>query len=276
MRKSELRSKRENKGNRVVDKISNRTDIFDKFCILSLTYRNDGFITMLAPLRDYLSPKDPMSSPLLCIAKECYFARVSVHIDLNGPSFRESQWIKSEDVNVERLLDVFTANDADSDSIWNTCAKFMEHLFWHKPRLTILKPKIVGLPDDHRSKLVCLFALSDLFDSIGNHAERKWLLIRALKLSRERGDDRWVARILRQLSDANRLMGLPKEGIRQAKEALDIFERLGDTMEQADCLTALAVSLELDNQLDAAEEAASRAVDPISARSLSSQSWQDI
>jgi len=240
--------------------IPNGQIFFDKFCMLSLTYRSNGFTTMLAPLRDYLSPKGPKSSLLLCVAKEHYFARMSIDIDPNEPNFEESQWIRSEDINVERLLDVFSTIDGDSDSFWATCANFMQHLFWHKVRLTVLKAKIEGLSDDHHSKLDCLFQLSQLFTSVGNHAKCKELLSRALELGRERGDDGQVARMLGNLSDANRLMGLYEEGIPLAIEALEICERLGDTMEQAWCLITLASLLRDDTQLDAAEEAASRAI----------------
>lgn len=93
-----------------------------------------------------------------------------------------------------------------------------------------------------------------------NRAESKRLLIHVLKLKRERGDDHGVARTLRVLSDANQLIGLPREGIRRAKEGLEIFERLGNTVGQGLCLIGLTQSLCDDRQLDAAEEAASRAI----------------
>jgi len=91
--------------------ISNGTDVFDKFCILSLTYRNNGFVTMLAPLRDYLSPEDPRTSPLFCTIKERYLTRLSAsEIDPDEPTYGEARWITSEDVNVEHLLDIFTTD----------------------------------------------------------------------------------------------------------------------------------------------------------------------
>jgi len=140
-------------------------NVFDKFCILSLTYRTNGFVMMLAPLRDYLSPKDPKSSPLLCAAKERYFTRMSVSLDPNEPNFGETRWITSEDVNAEQLLDTFTSIDANSDRVWDACVDFIGHLYWHKPRLTVLGPKIEGLPDDHRSKPEHLFELSSLSET---------------------------------------------------------------------------------------------------------------
>ena len=241
--------------------ISDGSNMFDKFCILSLTYRTNGFVTMLAPLRDYLRPKDPASSLLLGATKAHFFSRLSADIHPENPGFEESRWIISEDVNVEHLLDVFTSVDANSEDVWDTCGKFMNHLYWHKPRLVMLGSKIEALPDNHPSKARCLRDLSWLLDSVGNRVDRKRILTHTLKLWRDRGDDCQVAVTLDDLSDANRDMGLYEEGIQQSKEALGIFERLGNTAKQAECLIDLGRSLNDDKQLDAAEEAVSRAID---------------
>jgi len=246
--------------------ISDRTKIFDTFCILSLTHRSNGFITMLAPLRDCFCPKDPTSSPLLVTAKECYFTRLSVDLDPDAPGFGETRWITSEDVNVEHLVDVFTSIDTNWENIWDVCSDFMYHLYWHKPRLVVLGPKIEGLPDDHPPKARCLQELSRLFGSVGNQVERKRLLIHALELWRERGDDNQVAETLRSLSDANWQMDLYKEGIQQARAASEAFGRLGLTVSQARSLIDLAWLLSDDKQLDAAEEAASCAIDLLSGK----------
>ena len=240
--------------------VSNGTDIFDGFCVLSLTSRSNGFITMLAPLRDYLSPNDPKISPLLCVTKERYFARMSVDFNPNKPKFKETRWIISEDTNVEHLLDVFTTIDANSDDVWDACGKFMEHLHWHKPRFTLLAPKIEGLPDSHRHKSRYLATLAVLLTSTGNHTECERLLSRALKLERERGSDIGVPHILKHLCDVNLQMDHYDEGVQQGREALKIYERLGDTEGQAQCLIQLAWVFRAQKQLDAAEEAAFRAI----------------
>ena len=243
--------------------ISNRQNIFDKSCVLSLTYRSNGFTTMLAPIRDYLIPQDPQSSPLLCATRDRYFHRLSVRVHPNNPGFEESRWILLEDVNVEHLLDVFISIDQTGKDIWDACNDFVTHLVWHKPRQTILGPKIEGLPDDHPDKPRCLIWLSALFQQLGSNVERKRLLTHTLKLWRQWGDDAGVAETLQDLSDANRFLNLFEEGIRQAKEALNIFERVNDTKRQAGALNRLAWLFFDDNQPDAAEEAASRAIELI-------------
>ena len=245
--------------------IIDRKHIFDKFCILSLTYRTNGFITMLAPLRDYLSPQDPLSSSLLCATRDRYFTRLSVDVSPGMPGFGAAQWIMLEDVNVEHLLDVLASLDQTRSDIWNACFRFMEHLVWHKPRQTILGPKIEALADDHPSKPECLSQLSRLFYRTGNRVERKRLLVQTLELRRRVGDVTLVAHALKDLSDINRWLNLHEEGIQQAKEALAIFERTNDTAGQAHSLDQLAALLLDDKQLDAAENAASRAIDLVSA-----------
>jgi len=244
----------------------NRKNAFDKFCTLSLTYRSRGFVMMLAPLRDYLYPKDPNSSPLLRAIKGHYFRRLSVPVNPSTPGFEEARWITSEDVNVEHLLDVFTTTDENSYEVWVTCVHFMRHLYWHKGRPVILGPKIEGLPDDHPVKPYCLFELSKLFNCVGNRVEYKRLLLQVLKLWRERGDDFRVAETLRFVSGVNKILGLYEEGIQQAREALGIYKWLNHILGQAQSLEQLALSLHGDNQLDAAEEAALRAIKLLSGK----------
>ena len=240
--------------------IAGRKNIFDKFCVISLTYRSDGFVTMLAPLRDYLSPKDPASAPLLCSTKDRYFSRLSVDVQPGKPGFNEARWITLEDVNVEHLLDIFTTTDATSGGAWGACDDLMKHLYWHKPRLVMLGQKIEALADDHPSKPECLIRLAQLFHKVSNYTKSKQLLTHASMLSRERGDDRQLALALRSLSQAHLYTSSYKEGIREAEESSAIFERLGDVVDRARSLKQLALLLCGDNQFDAAEEAVSRAI----------------
>ena len=249
--------------------VSNRVNIFDKFCVLSLTHRSNGFATMLAPLRDYLRPKDPKSSSLLRAVKEHYFTRLSVDLDNpRDPAFTKAQWIVSEDINVEHLLDFFATAEGSSDEVWIACAYFLEHLCHHKQRLTILKLRIEGLPDGCGHRLGCWHRLAALVSAVGNLKESKRLATHALTHWRGEGSDRQVAELLTLLSEANRVMGFYEEGMGQVKEALEIYERLDDTAKLAGCLTTMAYLFYADQKLDAAEEAALRALNLSSGEGL--------
>jgi len=240
--------------------IPNRATIFDHFCILSLTYRRNGFVMMLAPLRDYLCPKDPKSSHFLCTVRDHYLSRLSVNINVINPGPKEAHWIMSEDMNVEHLLDVFTTVGPALDNVWKACVDFMMHLYWYKPRPVVLGQKCRELPDNHPSKPGCLLGLSWLFFSIGNLVEAKQLLTCMLRIGREQGNDLEVAQALRYLAHINYAMRLHEEGMLQAKESLEICEP-GDTVRKAHSLAILGLLLFAVKQLTAAEEAAFQAID---------------
>jgi tetratricopeptide (TPR) repeat protein len=101
---------------------------------------------------------------------------------------------------------------------------------------------------------------------IGNVVGRKRVLTHALRLWRERDDEYEVANTLRELSGANRILGLHEEGIEHVREAMEIFNRLGKTGEQARSMARLAALLHEDKQLDAAEDAATHAIKILPAR----------
>ena len=216
---------------------------------------------MLAPIQDYLYPRDPKLSPFLCATKDHYLTRLSVELSPSQPGFGEARWIKLEDTNVEHLLDDFTSIDTNTPGVWDACCHFVDHLYWQKPRQTVLGSKIEALPDDHPSKAKCLFYLSRLVGAVGNHAERKQLLTRTLTLGREQEDDIRVAETLQSLSVVNQLLGLHREGIPQAEEAFEMFKQLGNKNEQAICLGNLAWLLHSDGQLDVAEDTVLRQIE---------------
>ena len=245
--------------------VTGRRNIVDRFCVLSLTHRNEGFITMLAPLRDHLRPEDPTSASLLCLAKECYFSRLSFSIEATNRGDDQTRWITSEDVNVEHLLDIFTSADANSEAVWDACGHFMIHLYLDKPRIPAFGPKVWGLPDDYPSKPQCLSNLSHLYHKIGNYGEVQRLLRRALKLYRERGDDAKAAFTLLLLSPTSSWLGLYEEGIQQAREAMAIYQRLGNMERIVACHVWLSSLFRRADRLGDADECETRAIGLIDA-----------
>ena len=144
---------------------------------------------------------------------------LSVDVHPNKPGSGEARRIKSEDMNVEHILDVFTSIDTNARNVWDleACGHFVEHFHWNNPRQTVMKPKIEDLPDGHRSKVKCLLRLSKLLGSVGNYARQKRFLTHPLTFEMEGGSDSRVLLTLRFLSRVNRGLSLHKEWIPYGK-----------------------------------------------------------
>ena len=70
--------------------VLNRKVIFEKFCVLSFTYKSDGFIKMLAPIQDHLCPRGLKSFPLLCATNDSHSS--------GSPSPELQSWNVSSDL----------------------------------------------------------------------------------------------------------------------------------------------------------------------------------
>ena len=169
-------------------------------------------------------------------------------------------------MNIEHLLDAFTSANEVSDGVWDVCGHFLRHILVYKPRPVVLALKCEELPDDHPSKPECLFWFGKLVISLGKFAEGRRIATRALGLWRERKNDYGVARTLEFLCEASCLVGFHKEGIQYAKEAREIYARLGDVMGLFRSICSLAMTLCSDGDLAAAEEEASALIDIIQGR----------
>ena len=127
-------------------------DIIDTFCILSLTHRAGCFVTMLAPLRDYLHPNNPSSVPLLLTTEAQYLARGD-EARKNGPGSSAWRWHIFECSNILHLLIAFKRLDPE-EFLEIVCALAQFHILggrctWHAERgIQLLEPTIGDVNSD--------------------------------------------------------------------------------------------------------------------------------
>ena len=98
--------------------------------LCSLACRSNGFITMLAPIRDHPSPKDPASAPPLCSTKERYFSRLPVRVEPGKPGLEEASDGTAEPAEPLVYLSQFSLSnnqlDADEEAISRAIDIFSE------------------------------------------------------------------------------------------------------------------------------------------------------
>jgi len=103
--------------------VSDIRDIVDTLIILSLIHWNDGFVTMLAPVREYLKA-DKCSCPLFVSTKNQYLTRLGdISRDFGHGRARpqDIRWLISEEVNVKSLLALSIEVNPESPDIQRIC-----------------------------------------------------------------------------------------------------------------------------------------------------------
>ena len=225
--------------------VENIREIFDTLGRMSLTLRSeDGFVTMLAPIRLHMSA-DEDCSVLLSDLQAYYYAELDTSSELSpgDEGFEQTRWICSEDDNVERLINHFLiSSSSDHDAIMEAataCENFLHLLYAQKPRRTILGPLVEKIPDDDDelavAKAWCLRRLGELERYLGDLAEARELLSDAQELFQHEGMRNPAANCLLQVARIDRDLGEYVEAERQFREASAIFSALRDYDGEAHC-----------------------------------------
>ena len=133
--------------------VKNVHDIFDTLGRMSLTLRSDdGFVTMLAPIRPHMSADEDYCR-LLSDLQTYYYPELD-GLSQRSPDggFEQAKWIGSEGDNVECLINHFLlSSSSDHGAIMDAstaCENFLRLLYAQKPRRTILRPLVEALPED--------------------------------------------------------------------------------------------------------------------------------
>ena len=104
-------------------KSSNGPNMLDTFCILSLTYRSNRFVTMFAPLIPkilYHLPSSTRPRNVITLSWQPYHILVAP-ISKNRCGSRQRMLA----FNIEHLLDVFASVDVESESFWRAYSRFL-------------------------------------------------------------------------------------------------------------------------------------------------------
>ena len=225
--------------------VRNIHEIFDTLGRMSLTIRSDdGFVTMLAPIRLHMSADEDYGG-LLGDLRTYYYTELDASSQLSpgDEGFEQMKWIGSEDDNVERLINYFLISSPTNHSATldasTACENFLHLLYAQKPRRTILGPLVEKLPENHSelamAKGWCLRRLGELERYLGDLAEARELLSDSQELFLHEGMRNPAASCLLQVARIGRDLGEYMEAERQFREASAIFSELRDNDGEAHC-----------------------------------------
>jgi hypothetical protein len=124
--------------------------LYETLCRHSLLYLDDTSITMLAPIRLYLTNNntlDPRSIPLFADIRAYYYSQLTkfANIEPGEPDFEGGDWIITEDINVERLITLDLHTHENMETCSRACVHFIKHLIRHKSRPTALRPLVLAV-----------------------------------------------------------------------------------------------------------------------------------